>query len=615
MAARRRQAVDSGSLIGEDDTLDSKPDDWGPRWWRQLRNNCSVGSRRREMCCCVSFWLVAFACVGSLCWLAALLITGSSRTGAVVAQPQTNDEPDVFERCLAAGNSRCSVPHTAAVHRRQEQCPPGHALNNAESVRLWTRNGQPSRGICMRRYFYPRVYDASLGDSAVPVCSDVYQHVCGAWDEWFDDNDEQGSHQYIPDAARLYHANVQPVLEASLSDADSVLRWFVQTRCRPLKSTAAPAVRDTPDGWLAAQANGQLPIWLSDSRAHTLCLLRAANQLVAPWFYELTVGLPSAKASLLKTRVTRALDSFAAECANTTAWLGALGDPLIAQIDARSDNLSHAEIHARLGAEYGHVWTAAVAFAPYSWLMVAGRSQLALRIALPLDSAEFAQRAHCERIASVMFVELLEDRYTALVRRTRPEAVTAALTQCVALSPRVTMLLDERPETVRSRIWHCIQDARQATTDWHTFARAVSLCQIDHRLHGPAPMQDAFVPSVIASRSGADQVVLRATPALFQAPWFSDEMDLRSVAARLYWRLLRAVADAVLTDAPDDRCSYEAAADRWTLQAMQQCFSPLLDARFWLELVQTHCGATCPQRWRETVQQLELFRRAHKCGK
>lgn len=614
MAARRRQATDTGLYI--DDSLEDKPSDSGPRWLRQLRNNCSVGSRRREMCCCVSFWIVAFGCVGSLCWLAALLIAGHSPAAATITlegSTPPNDEPDVVQRCLAAGKARCLVPHTAAVHRRQEQCPPGHALNNAESVRLWTRSGQPSRGICMRRYFYPRVYDGSLGDSSVPVCTDVYQHVCGLWDEWF--ADEEGAHEYIPAAARLHHANVQPVLEASLQDSDSVVRWFVQTRCRPVKSSAAPAVRDTPDGWLAAQASGQLPIWLADSRAHTLCLLREANQLVAPWFYELALGLAQAKATLLKTRVTRALDRFSGECANTTAWLGALGDPLVVQIETRSDGLTHDEIHARLGADYGHVWTAAVALAPYSWLAVADGKQLVLRVALPVDSAEFSQRSHCERIASVMFVELLEDRYTALVRRSRPEAVTAALTQCVALNPRVSMQLDERPESVRSRIWHCIQDARQATTDWHAFARGVALCQIDHRLHATTPMQDAFVPGVIASRSAADQVILRASPALFQPPWFSDEMDLRSVAARLYWRLLRAVAGAVLTEAPNDQCSYEAAADRWTLQAMQQCFSPLLDARFWLELVQTHCGTSCRHRWHETVQQLEPFRRAHKCGK
>ena len=503
------------------------------------------------------------------------------------------------------------MPHQAATHKSREECPPGHTLSVVESNRLPWSSVSQARGVCVRRHFYPRVFDPSLVDADTPVCADPYEHACGAWDQWFAHMDD--AHVLVSRDAQLYHANVLPVLETSLGDRDSVLNRFVTQQCRPLVTTVKPASRDTPAQWLAVQASAQLPLWLAEMDTHTLCLLGVANELVAPWFYQLALGVTAPKAVALVDRIrqtTRTLD----ECRNATAWLGALGDPLVAQIEwqAPPERSDHAALHALLGAKYGHMWTALSALAPYTWLVVGSERRVVMRVALPRDRAEWMQRSHCERVAAVAFVEALEDRYTAMVRRMRPEAVLAGITQCADLPVRVSIIVAERPQQVRADVWQCV--SRNDASNWHSLVAAVAACNAGHRLQPDQPLVDAFVPHLWTVSSDATQrVALYVTPALLQSPWFTDEMELPSVAARLYWTLLRGVAERVVA-ADATGCDRETRLDAWTLDTMGRCFRALMDGQFWLELIQLHCGGACTERWSATVQQAPVFRREHKCG-
>jgi hypothetical protein len=384
---------------------------------------------------------------------------------------------------------------------------------------------------------------------------------------------------------------------------------FATQQCRRLVSIVRQPPSNTPEQWLAVQRDEQLPAWLAAAGTHTLCALQLANELVAPWFYELALNIAPAKAESLAKRVRRATNRLA-ECANATAWLGALGDPLVAQIEWRweAGARDHAALHAQLGDDYAHVWNALSALAPYTWLGASVRERrLVVRVALARERGEWLGRAHCRRIAAVALVEALEDRYTATVRRSRPEAVLAGLTQCSELKPHVVVALDERPVEERTRVWTCAASAD--ARNWHAVVRAVAECNAQHRVVRDAALVDAFVPRVDVVR--AERVVVHITPALLQAPWFANEMDLQSVAARLYWTLVRSVVD---DGAAADDCAHQASVDVRALGVMAQCFRALMDAQFWLELLQLHCGGECASRWATSVRQSTAFRREYRCA-
>lgn len=593
-------AIDGGDDGDDDSRFEApkpSPSDLKRRTNR-LMVECRVPARRYEMMVCVCFWIV----VGAICAGVAMLVL--LPRGAADAQPQVESGTlnEVQRRCHAP---QCTVPHLAGTHRDGDDraCPPGHAWSSLDTARIWSTG---SRGMCLRRHFYPRVFDASLVDTATPVCRDPYQHACGAWNAWF-----SHPHPLVPlDDPAQYHANILPVLDASLHDRESMLYRFVNTQCRPLVTVAGLPVRDDPALWLQTQQGAQLPVWIEPLGVHSLCLLAAIDALVPEWFYADALDITVVKARSLSTRVREAARTHCPQNATHT-WLGALGDPFIAQVEWTAPPPSdHAAQHLLLGSVYGHLWSMASALAPYSWLAIGRGRAVQLRVALPRDRAEWMRPSHCERIASVMFVEALEDRYTAAVRRQRPDAVLAALSNCEAVAPRVRISMLERPQQVRSDVWKCIE--RQQASNWHQLAAVAAACNAGHRVQFDTPLGDAFVPSVVV----VDDTAIHVTPALLQTPWFSDEMELPSVAARLYWTLLAPVAKQRMQRGVDD-CRVQQQRDEWVLGAMTQCFRQLMDAQFWLELVQLHCGTTndhCPRRWSNLLQNSAAFRRAHKCG-
>lgn len=562
----------------------------------RLLVECRVPARRHEMMVCVCFWVVVGALCAGLAMLAWLPQSGAP------AQPQPDDTGPLNEVQRRCHVPHCTVPHLAGAHRDGDDraCPPGHVWSSLDTARIW---GTGSRGVCLRRHFYPRVFDGSLVDTTTPVCRDPYRHACGAWDAWF-----AHPHPLVPlDDPAQYHANVLPVLDASLHDRESMLYRFVATQCRPLVTVVQTPSRDDPTLWLQTQQGAQLPVWIESLGVHSLCLLAAVDTLVPEWLYAEALDITVIKARSLSNRVREAARVHCEPNATHT-WLGALGDPFIAQVEWTAPPPGdHAAQHVLLGAVYGHLWSMASALAPYSWLAVGRGRAVQLRVALPRDRTEWMRPSHCERIASVMFVEALEDRYTGAVRRQRPDAVLAALTNCEAVTPRMRISMLERPQQVRSDVWQCIE--RQQASNWHQLAAVTAACNAGHRMQPDVPLSDAFVPSVTV-----DGTTIHVTPALLQTPWFSDEMELPSVAARLYWTLLAPVAVQRIVG---DGCQVQQQRDEWVLDAMTRCFRQLMDAQFWLELVQLHCGATserCPTRWRDLLQQSAAFRRAHKCG-
>lgn len=567
---------------------------------QRVRNECGIPSKRRAMCCCLSFWMLVGLILGGV-----VFMVSGSRQEEIENADALYQRFDSLQKCTKLGPDRCKIAHASGVHKRDTQCPPGHTWNAINVGNIWTSK---QRGMCVRRHFYPRVFDASFSNPEVPVCTDVYTHACGQWDEWFGEDGDV--HRILSFDPIHHHTNILPILEMSLQDKESMLYKFVRQRCRPIVMTVPTVVRDASDDWIEMQANSQLPVWIPSLQTHSVCALAMLNSLIPSWFYELSLGYTSTKAHSLATKIAQLAAQFA-ECKNITAWFGALGDPLVVQVEWNAPApMEHTKLHSLLGKNYGNAWTVASAFAPFTTLVIGEGRRIQVRMALPKDRDEWMQQSHCERIASVIYTETLEDRYTALTKQQQPEIVLSAMNLCTQLNPQINVMLMERSAATRSDVWKCIDERR--ISNWHSLARVVANCNSGHRIQPTQEFSDAFVPRISVETVDPTHVQVWITAGLLQVPWFSSEMELQSIASRLYWIILRSVADHVIGSGPT--CHTETLRDQWTLDSMTTCFKPLMDTQFWLELIQLQCGQPCSERWEKIVQNNQMFRHAHKCG-
>jgi len=532
------------------------------------------------MCCCVSFW-VAVALVSYFASAAIAAAVADRRLDEVIRA----HGGEVAHRCVQLGEPHCRVDQGAVISAVDGECPPGYTRDNADA--------------CRRRYYYPRVLDSSMCDTSVSVCDDPWTYACGAWNQWFD------AHDAVP--AGESHQNIAPTLDASLNDRESLLHRFVAEWCRPLLSNVVLPKHNTPDAWLRVQQGAPLPLWVSDMDTHTLCVLGAVNRLLPDWFYEESIGLGAVKSASLRRRMISLSDK-RGECASATLSVGALGDTATAQIEWSPPSAGdHGAFFAEMGASYGHAWSAAVALAPYTWFSIGAGQRMIARVALPRSRDEWMRRSHCERIAAVMFLEVLEDRYAAAMWRQNVRPVLSALESCTAVKPAVRVAMIERPASVRANVMRCIAESEAA--DWHALASVVAACNAGHRMRSDQVLIDAFVPHMEARRT-ADIATVRVTPAVLQPPLFSPEIEMPSIAARMYSTVLRAAAPV---DDVADECVAEQQRAEWALHVLQQCNPDLMDKIFWLEMVQLQCGSVCGVHWSTTLIQNEDFRRWHDC--
>ena len=531
----------------------------------RVRNECCIPQKRRALICCSCFWLLVFV-------VAAII-------GIVVLRPVISRNQDESTAARCALTKHCRV-----VGDVSEKCAPGYR--------------QEGR-TCARNTFYPRVYDGSLIDSSVSACRNVYEHACGAWDEW----NSEPTPLFDWSESEAHHTNLLPILVASLEDRDSMLHQFVARECKHAAVPVKVPSRDLEEQWLQIQSQSALPLWHPVLKTHTICLLAMADQLVPDWFYQFSLGYTESKARVISKRIQQAANLIGTCRDTTSASLGMLGDPLTLQIEWENDVVfeNHSQIFSLLGSSYGHVWAGAVALAPHTSLSVSSENKLILRVALPENRDEWFEVTHCRRLASVIFFEPLEDRYAATVKRGNPDALLATLSGCTDLSINVT----ERSSQMRADAWHCV--GPQQMEVWYERATAMALCNSDSRL---VPRLDVFVPRIVVDLSS-----IWLTPAMLQPPWSADEMELPSVAARLFWPVFRAIAEKRVTDEVMDNCSKQTLIDRWALALMEKCYSSLMDEKFWVELVQVSCGETCPKRFVGGVQENAIFRQVYKCKK
>lgn len=529
----------------------------------RLRVECMSPARRKAMCCCVSVWVIIIAAAAFASWM----VVGATR------HPH-----DIVQQCTSVDG--CTVARGLGAEKRDGQCPPGHTQVS------WVKD------VCVRRHWIPRVFDKSLVDNNIPVCNNVHAHACGAWDAWFDE-------QY----SIVDRVGVGPTLDASLVDTDSIVMRFVTQWCRPLSASVQMPAQTSPDAWLSVQNGAQLPLWIGET--HTLCLLSALNRLMPDWFYEKALGMTKSESLALRMRMVR-LGERRTECASASVVVGVLGDASVVEISWAVTLNTHQQFYEDLDTAYGHAWTSAVAVAPYSWLAMSSDRGLVLRVALPRSRSEWLRRTHCERIASVAFFEVLEDRYTAAVLRQDVRPVLLALELCTYLRPRLRVELIERSQQSRADVFSCI--TQSGASNWHALVAASAVCNAEYRLQPALPLIDAFVPHMEAHHT-PDDVVVRVTPAVFQPPLFSPEMEMPSVAARMYWALLREAAPM-----PSGDCVADQARDEWALDRVQECAGSLMDRQFWLELVQFQCGSPCASHWTTTLSKRRAFRREYKCA-
>ncbi len=549
---------------------------------RRARVECQDPFKRRSMCCCACFWFavcVVFVVLAHTVW----------RRSATADESEPVNDGDVIRQCKA--NPACTVPLMAASIHRQKRCAPGYAHN----ARNWLSAGTQA---CARVHYFPRAFDSELTDTTTLMCKDPYRHACGAWHQWF--SDSGAVRPLVPTSAADYHnQNLPGLIQTALADRESILHRFVHNFCQLVPIIPVVPTQDTADEWRLLQRESALPLWIDALKMHTVCVLAAIDTLMPSWYYVRMLNAPEIRVN--SQRAALQATAVALNC-STTMWLGALGDPLIAQIDSVDrEFVDHDAFHASTRGSYSQMWTLGAALAPSAWLAVGAARRMQMRVALPRNSEEFMRRSHCERIAAVVFTESLEDRYTAMIHRQNPAPVLSSLSLCAELTPRVTVHMDERSSRIKSSVWHCIEDAQPRT--WNTLTATYAQCNAGHRLQIDVPLSDVFVPDI---RVDADTHVT-VTPAVLQAPWFSDDMALPSVAARLYWPILRAVADVVVEDV--------AARDEWALQSMQSCFRSLMDELFWKELLQLYCGAnSSAARWTALMTHNPVFRRTNKCG-
>lgn len=590
--------------IESDDDVDSSPVHTSSvqMHTQRVRNECSIPSRRRAMCCCGLFWLMVALMLAT--FFVIVLHTGNNNNDTQEVE-SIYARNELHQKCYKLGPSRCNIVHAPGIHKKGSECPPGHTWNIIDAGNLWNSK----RGSCVRRHFYPRVYDASLSNRDVPICTDAYTHACGAWDEWFVEQDTD-PHMILSLDPMHHHANILPVIEMSLQDQESMLYKFVHKHCHPVVAVVPTVSRDTAANWLQLQSQSQLPVWIASLNTHSICIISMINSLIPSWFYEVSLGYSSARAHSLATKMTQISSQFS-ECKNTTAWFGALGDLLIVQVEWTSPSpIGHNKLHELLGKNYGNAWTVANALAPFTSLIVGSGRKVQVRVALPTDKKEWMKQSHCERIASVVYTEALEDRYNALTKQQQPEIILANIKLCLQLDPPISVVLTERLASTRTEVWKCIE--QYGSSDWHSLAAIVATCNSGHRIQPDQELSDAFVPQVRVDTRDSSTIQVSITAGLLQVPWFSSEMEMQSIAARLYWILLRSVATHIIIG--EETCHTETLRDAWALSSMDLCFRSSMDSQFWLELLQLQCGQVCTERWAEIIQTNEMFRLAHKCG-
>lgn len=525
------------------------------------------------------------------------VLVATSQSPAPVGKDTAPAALLAHRQCRAADSCTVHSPPSVAAQGAGRSCPPGHALEqlNARYSLEWLRRSarEPK---CVRVHYVPRAYDDTLADAATSICADPYKHACGRWDA-------AGDAPIVPvDAAAYHHQNLPALIDATLSDHESILHRFVANFCRPLRVTTTPPPDDGHDeaAWRATQSGAALPVWVPASRTPTVCGLAAADALLPDWFYAEATDLAPDRA---------ALGAFAEAlgCTQAETWLGALGNPLVAQIQWTATPRPHAELFAH-PAGYQAAWQVAQALAPFAWLAVGTNDTALLRLALPGERTDMLDQPHCERIASVVFTEALEDRYAAMIKRQDPGPVLTGLNRCERLHGKAAVRVDERPPQAKAIAWACVQDAEPDS--WFSLAIAYARCHAGHRIQPSAPLSDVFVPAI-----RVDGEAVTVTPALLQPPWFSPDMALPSVAARLYWTILRRIADDHVPGPAD--CDTVQRRDEWVLDTVQQCFRSLVDELFWKELLQLHCGdASCrdERRWDRAIGTNKVFRRSHRCA-
>lgn len=378
----------------------------------------------------------------------------------------------------------------------------------------------------------------------------------------------------------------------------------------------------------ATNALGVLTPWLEDEQRSVLCSLYALHQRGVFTARTLTLAcialaMPAEECDnaeeWLDTLEAVVHSTMHSQCNHTVLTHGSQGDGAIVQTD-EFFSLEHDALSFDRFVRYhcgdndqrvAALWRLCAAVSAFGSLYsgvdsdsalfatddsVSPMHVLRLRFAMPTDDEQFFSDAHCRRLARVGFAEALQDRYAALLlgrrARTATRSTLTAIEVCTAHTPlALKMNIYERPHAERSQSTTCIQ--QYATRSHPLLTLIVAQRCLAHTRRRSAQRQlllEMHIPVITIESATPQAVGIVITPAMLTHPWFTYEMSIESVVARLYFLALRVATRSRHTDSCDDTLT----RDRQALGMLEQCFPTLLDSVFWIDMMQLMCS-TLPQ--------------------
>ncbi len=546
-----------------------------------------------------------------------------------------------------SGEAMQAPSHALVMEQRMNMCPPSmtRLLGVQDEILLGELVYTP---VCSKNGD-EHVYTA-LQDSAALPCADPYRHACGRWQDFFrgradiyrlqplgDDyynvfmqriaksafNCHKCATGQFADGARLA-GYLMDTTEARLRVARMERYWreslafttqefFVQ---KTRESGVLDAI-ETPEYLCAMQAIlrhvGPVPL---QRLCDELKCAASVRQMVSALDQKLNVSGQCRKVSILVSR-------------------GAMGDGAVVQADVFGPVLHAIDFDSdrdtflvvwRLSALMSRVAAVYSGRNPDNTGEVVHR----IRVALPLMRETPFVGAHRTRLARVVFAETLEERLKEEVVDRYGRGPIRSLLSALQACSGTTFRMKEASHEQRSTAALCIGSVKSLLPE--DAAMVVQLCTEAYRVAPYAPLQEAHIPSAVYV-GGISETVL-FTPALLAEPWMPKPVrSTERALAPLYYTLLGALVDK--------NNEYTVAQrDNKVLDMMSSCFSTLMNAPFWIELLQHWCSSSgqvtiahkpvvFPQlktssslfvnnrseseHWREVLLQRNLYKNSFQC--